>query len=96
VVDIIEELQNYGIEPLVHDPLADPVYARDNYGISLCGASELTGLDAVVVAVAHDDYRRMHIDEFRAMLTDNGCLIDVKGMLDPKTVRENGIHFWRL
>ena len=96
VVDIIEELQNYGIEPLVHDPLADPVYARDSYGISLCGASELTGLDAVVVAVAHDDYRRMHIDELRAMLTDNGCLIDVKGMLDPKTVRENGIHFWRL
>ncbi len=96
VVDIIEELQNYGIAPLVHDPLADPVYARDNYGISLCEPSELNELDAVVIAVAHDDYRRMHIDEFKAMLTDNGCLIDVKGMLDPGAVRENGIHFWRL
>ncbi len=96
VVDIIEELHNYGIDPLVHDPLADPASARDIYGISLCDLSDLGGLDAVILAVAHDAYRQMDIGDFKGMLKENGCIIDVKGMLDPHTVNRNGIHFWRL
>ena len=96
VVDIIDELRNYGIDPLVHDPLAEASSARAMYGVSLCDKRDLANLDAVIVAVAHDAYRAMSIADFQAMLTKNGCLIDVKGMLDPKAVTENGIHFWRL
>ncbi len=96
VVDIIDELRNYGIDPLVHDPLADRPSARAMYGLTLCDKTDLINLDAVIIAVAHDAYRAMSIADFQAMLTQNGCLIDVKGMLNPKTVSENGIHIWRL
>ena len=96
VVDIVAELKTYGIDPLVHDPLVAPGEAEATYGITLCDMSDLSGLDAVILAVAHDAYRSMSIGDFQAMLTANGCLVDVKGMLDPATVKENGIHFWRL
>ncbi|MGM0403882.1 MAG: nucleotide sugar dehydrogenase [Thermodesulfobacteriota bacterium] len=96
VVDIIDELRNYGIDPLVHDPIADPASARDIYGITLCDPADLAGLDAVILAVSHDAYRKMRIADFRGMLKENGCIIDVKGMLDPETIKKNGIHFWRL
>ena len=96
VIDIVEELQNYGIDPLVHDPLADPVSAREMYGINLCDMSALQNLDSVILAVAHDVYRNMQIDDFKALLSENGCIIDVKCMLDPESVKQKGIPFWRM
>jgi len=96
VVDIVDELRTYCIEPLVHDPLADPEKAREHYGIELCRWSDLNGVDAIIIAVAHQQYREMNVEDFKEHLSENGCLLDIKGILDPEAVRSNGLHFWRL
>lgn len=96
VIDIVRELKNYGIDTLVHDPVADAQSAREHYGIELCQWPDLEGLDGIILAVAHAHYRTMAIEDFTRLLTPGGCLVDVKGMLDPQTASENGIHFWRL
>ncbi|HAH86609.1 MAG TPA: nucleotide sugar dehydrogenase, partial [Armatimonadetes bacterium] len=56
VPDIIEELREYGIEPLVHDPQVDPAEAQKEYGITLSSMDEFKGLDGIVLAVPHKEY----------------------------------------
>ena len=57
VPDIVAELREFGIEPLVHDPVADAEEAHEEYGLTLCADAELCSLDGVVIAVAHEPYR---------------------------------------
>jgi UDP-N-acetyl-D-glucosamine/UDP-N-acetyl-D-galactosamine dehydrogenase len=96
VVDIIRELESYGIYVHAHDPLADPDEARAFYGVALKPWADLQGMDALIIAVGHGAYREMKLDDFTGKLVSGGCIIDVKGILNPEDVRENGCHFWRL
>ncbi|MCF8024858.1 MAG: nucleotide sugar dehydrogenase [Desulfobacteraceae bacterium] len=96
VIDIVNELQAYGITPLIHDSLADPASARAIYGISMCKWRDLVDLDAIIIAVAHREYRAMTPEDFLNHLAPGGCLLDIKGVLDPAAIKENGIYFWRL
>ncbi|MFP3999583.1 MAG: nucleotide sugar dehydrogenase [Desulfobacterales bacterium] len=96
VIDIVTELQAYGLTPLIHDPLADPDAARSIYGISMCQWQDLVDLDAIIIAVAHRQYRDMAASDFLNHLVPQGCLLDIKGVLDPAAVRKNGFYFWRL
>jgi UDP-N-acetyl-D-galactosamine dehydrogenase len=96
VVDIIAELQSYGVTVLVHDPLADPAEARAHYGLDLVRLEDLQGLDALVVAVAHKAYTAMGTTRLCAMVGDGGAVVDVKGVLDRELAREAGIRLWRL
>ncbi|MBP2639387.1 MAG: nucleotide sugar dehydrogenase [Firmicutes bacterium] len=79
VVDILQELQTYGICAKVHDPLADPKEAFEEYGVTLCSDDDLQHLDAIILAVAHDVY----IKNGSAGLLDKlhngeGVIVDVK------------------
>ena len=96
VVDIVRELESYGIHVLVHDPLADPDEAERSYGITLHQWEELADLGALIIAVPHRAYREKALQEFVAKLTPQGCLIDVKSILDPDEVKKTGTQFWRL
>jgi UDP-N-acetyl-D-glucosamine/UDP-N-acetyl-D-galactosamine dehydrogenase len=96
VIDIIHELQDYGIQVQVSDPLADPGEALHEYGVALYPLNELKPCDAVVVAVAHQEYRSLSIDNFRAMMNGAPLLIDVKGVLNRQIMENSGIRFWRL
>ncbi|WP_022664881.1 nucleotide sugar dehydrogenase [Desulfospira joergensenii] len=96
VVDIIQELDSYGCEVLVHDPMADPKEALEYYGVNLRSWEELKDLGAVILAVPHEWYRKRSVSDFVGRLGENGCLVDVKCMLDPEEVRQNGVSFWRL
>ena len=96
VVDIVEELKSYGVEVLVHDPMADPGEALAFYGIGLKDWADLKDLAALVVAVPHAWYRGMEISDFVSRLGEGGCLIDVKSMLDLDQVKETKVRFWRL
>ncbi|MFO7885944.1 MAG: nucleotide sugar dehydrogenase [Desulfobacteraceae bacterium] len=96
VVDIVKELQSYGIEVLVHEPMADPREAEQLYGISLCSMDDLSGLGAVIIAVPHKRYKDMGLSEFAAMLNTKGCIIDIKSILDKKDLEKRNIRFWRL
>ena len=99
VVDIISELKEYGIEPLIHDPVADPEEAQKEYFINLCSAVDLYALDAVVVAVAHDEYKELNVNKISDMFhqtTHGKVIVDVKGILDKITLEKAGYRYWRL
>jgi UDP-N-acetyl-D-glucosamine/UDP-N-acetyl-D-galactosamine dehydrogenase len=96
VIDIIEELKSYAIHPIVHDPLADAGEAKSFFNINLSPLDELKDLDAVIIAVGHEVYRNIPLDKFLNRLKTNGCVIDVKAMLDTAEVEKFGINYWRL
>ncbi len=97
VVDIIRELQDYGVEVLVHDPLADAEEARKHYGIDLTPLESMSGVDAVILAVPHAFYRNMGIDAVSRLCVDSRpIVIDVKGAFTPEAARKIQAHYWRL
>ena len=80
VVDIIDELKEYGVVPLPHDPLADPGEAKHHYGLDLKTMEELVGVDGVIVAVIHREYANMGLSRIAGLCTQGQALIvDVKG-----------------
>ncbi|MGH7181184.1 MAG: nucleotide sugar dehydrogenase [Nitrospiraceae bacterium] len=97
VPEIIQELREYGVEVLVHDPIAEPEEAVAEYGIHLQQWSDLKNVDGLVIAVAHRTYTEMDLRELLKPLRNqqDGVLIDVKSLLDqtklPKTLK-----YWRL
>ncbi|MBZ8134241.1 nucleotide sugar dehydrogenase [Afifella sp. IM 167] len=93
VPDIVAELREYGIEPLVHDPVADADIARHEYGISLCDMEAMTGLDALVFAVPHAVYLEDDGARLFRLMNDGGVVLDVKSRL--KTCPDN-LLYWSL
>lgn len=96
VVDIIRELQDFGITVQVHDPLADAQEAAEEYGIQLTPLSALRPADAIVLAVSHQEYTRWVPTDFLRLMKERPLLIDVKGMCDRNALETAGIHQWRL
>ncbi len=97
VIDIINELQDYGIEVVVSDPLADPVEARTYYNVELQPLSEIHNLDAVVLAVMHRVYLDSGLTGIAGRCADsNALVIDVKGCFNPEEAEELGVTYWRL
>jgi UDP-N-acetyl-D-glucosamine/UDP-N-acetyl-D-galactosamine dehydrogenase len=96
VVDIVSELKTFGAEVQVHDPLAQPVEAKHEYGISLTDMNTLKPADAVVFAVAHDEYVQGGWPLIARLLKGGeGIVLDVKSVLDRKA-KPAGIELWRL
>ncbi|NPA94805.1 MAG: nucleotide sugar dehydrogenase [Thermodesulfobacteria bacterium] len=96
VIDIISELREYGIEPLVHDPIADPKEADQVYGIKLVKDLPMNS-DAVILAVAHDDYIKKGAQAVVNMLTpDKGVVVDVKSIFSKEDFKDRNIRYWRL
>ncbi len=96
VIDIISELKSYGVEVFVHDPAADSDEAQHEYGIGLTEWERLPEADAVVLAVAHKEYRKLKPADFARQLRSGGGVVDVKSVLSPEEVRSAGYAFWRL
>jgi UDP-N-acetyl-D-galactosamine dehydrogenase len=94
VVDIVRELESFGMSVQVQDPLADPAAAIEEYGIAL--QQDLLPADAVVLAVAHDVYRTAGWSLITRLLEDGrGLVMDVKGALDLRD-KPATIEVWRL
>jgi UDP-N-acetyl-D-galactosamine dehydrogenase len=96
VIDVIKELRSYGVDVRVHDPVAAPAEARREYGIELTQWEQLPVADAIVVAVAHGEFVRRSVADYRKKLVPNGCFVDVKAQFDPVTLRTAGMSVWRL
>lgn len=100
VVDIIDYLRDYGVEPVVVDPEADADEAKREYGIELVDINEVKDADCLVLAVAHDLFKQMSLDEvdnlFGKFNNWDKVLIDVKSILDRKEIEEKGYSYWRL
>jgi UDP-N-acetyl-D-galactosamine dehydrogenase len=97
VVDIIRELQDYGVDVVVSDPLADPDEARKYYGVILQPLDQIRDLDAVILAVMHRVYREEGLKGIAARCADsNALVIDVKGCFSPQAAQQLGVTYWRL
>jgi len=100
VVDIIDSLKEYGMEPIVVDPEADADEAKHEYGIDLVDIKDVKDADCLVLAVAHDIFKQMSWDEIDYLYGefDNAekILIDVKSILDRKEIESMGYSYWRL
>lgn len=95
-VDIVRELRAFGVEVHLHDPVADPIESKKEYGLTLESWDRLPAADAVVVAVAHDEFKARPLSDFAEKLIPHGCLVDVKSLLDAEQAQALGIRVWRL
>ena len=100
VVNIVEELQSYGVKTTVYDPLADPAEVKKTYGITLLNSRQSSrkemlgkGYDAVIVAVAHKQLKKMGEKDFIALSSENALLVDIKGLYRGK-IRK--MRYWSL
>ncbi|CAK7046076.1 MAG: UDP-N-acetyl-D-glucosamine 6-dehydrogenase [Desulfovibrio sp.] len=98
VVDVIRELEDYGVQVLVSDAEADPAEALHEYGQILLPQGDLHNLDALILAVGHDAYKALSPDAIKALFAqpDKAVVLDVKSFLDPAAMRDAGIDYWRL
>lgn len=96
VIDIINELKDYGITVQVCDPLADPDEAVHEYGVTLTPISELRPAAAVVAAVAHRQFLDWSAADVARLMGKNPVLVDVKGMYDQQAMLAAGMRVWRL
>lgn len=96
VVDIVHELGSYGIQVFMHDPLADAGEAKHEYGITLSPWDELPQADAIVMAVAHDEYANMDMEQLLNKVVEGGCFIDVKSKFNREALEAKGLRVWRL
>jgi UDP-N-acetyl-D-galactosamine dehydrogenase len=96
VIDVIRELESYGLTVLVHDPIADPAEAQQYYGVTLTPWTDLPKVDGLVLAVAHKEYTEMGQEALLAGVAPGGAVVDVKSGLDMDGVRAAGFRGWRL
>ena len=96
VADVIQELQAYGIDVHVHDPVADPEEAQHEYGLELKAWEDLPRADAIIAAVSHRDLLARPLTEVLRKVAENGCFIDVKSQYDQAALHMAGLSVWRL
>ncbi len=96
VIDVIRELQAYGIAVHVHDPVADASEAMHEYGVTLKRWEELPRGVAIVAAVAHKEYKDRTLEDYLGKLQPNGVFIDVKSRHDAAAFTAKGVKVWRL
>jgi UDP-N-acetyl-D-glucosamine/UDP-N-acetyl-D-galactosamine dehydrogenase len=96
VADIVHELESYGCDVHVHDPVADAAEAEHEYGIKLQSWDSLPKADALIAAVPHKEVLARSLIDIESKLNEGGCFIDVKSQFDPKAIKEAGFCVWRL
>jgi UDP-N-acetyl-D-galactosamine dehydrogenase len=96
VIDIVRELQSYGVDVQVCDPQASAHHAEQEYGLKLLPWEALGTADAVVLAVAHREFLGLSAQALGQALRPGGVLIDVKAVLDEAALVQAGFKVWRL
>lgn len=97
---IIRQLNTYGIEPIVVDPLANEEEVMHEYGVKLTDLNKITDADCVIVAVAHDEFLKMSVTDilkvFKSDTNTEKVLIDVKGIFSVEQLKKTDLIWWRL
>ncbi|MFD2044479.1 nucleotide sugar dehydrogenase [Ornithinibacillus salinisoli] len=98
IIDIINELKEYDVEVLVHDPVADPEEVYNEFGIELVDIDKVNNVDSVVLAVSHDEFKESYNVETLGKLykNDKKVIVDIKSILDRKEFESKGYHYWSL
>lgn len=100
IVDIYNELKEYGITPVIADPVADKAEAFQEYSLQFVDISEISDMDAVILAVAHQEFNSLTQNDldklFKKVLNNQRVLFDIKGLLDRNEYEAAGYNYWRL
>ena len=98
VVDVVRELMEYQIEVVIHDPMADPDEARQEYGLTLRPLDSFKYLDALIMAVPHTAYEDLTAPDISSWFTDptKAVILDIKGFFDKSEMLLAGYDYWRL
>jgi UDP-N-acetyl-D-galactosamine dehydrogenase len=95
VPDIVTELDQFGIHAIVHDPVASAHEAHEEYGLKLSELHDFRALDALVLAVCHEEYLAMGAEKLGACVREGGVIVDVKSALQPGKIGRK-VHYWSL
>ena len=100
IIDIVKELKEFGINPIICDPLADVKEAKALYDVDFVDISEVKDMDVVIIAVAHKQFLNFTIQDLNSFYKTGGnkrkVLIDIKGLLNRKEYEDLGYCYWRL
>ena len=96
VIDVVRELQTYGLKVVVHDPHADPEEALHEHGVELVAWDRLPRCEAMVAAVPHRWYRQFPLDTLTSVLCRGGVFADVKSQFDRRELEKMGYVLWRM
>lgn len=99
VIDIVKELREYGIEPVIVDETADAQEAERLYGVKLAGREAVKDLDALVIAVAHEEFSHLTKEEIAGFFNqshEKKVLVDIKGILKRRDYMTEEYMYWRL
>jgi UDP-N-acetyl-D-galactosamine dehydrogenase len=100
VIDIVNELSEYGISPVIADPIADISEAKHEYGIDFVKMDSIKGMDAVILAVAHNEFLNLSLTKmdslFKRVSNSKKVLLDIKGIFSKEEYSAAGFTYWRL
>jgi UDP-N-acetyl-D-galactosamine dehydrogenase len=100
IINIINEMKEYGMIPIITDPQANVEDARNEYGVELVSIDRINNMDAVIIAVAHNEFLSLTMDEIDKFYKKNAnnkkVMIDIKGVLDRRVLEDAGYIYWRL
>lgn len=96
VIDVIDELKQFGVNCFIHDPKADAAEAQHEYQVELTSWERIPQCTAVIVAVPHDEYKSMGVAGVTQKLVKGGCLIDVKSLFPVAEIKASTVPYWRL
>jgi len=100
VIDIVNELKEYGLTPMIADPEANVEEAMNEYGIVFDSIENIKDIDAVVVAVGHEQFLKLSQEDFNRMFkagfNESKVVLDIKGILNRKEYEVAGYRYWRL
>lgn len=97
IIDIVKELNEYGIEPVIADPTADADEAKRLYGVDFVTMDSIKDMDAVVLAVAHTEFASLTMEQMENFFGEGKkVLLDLKGLLNRKEYETAGYSYWRL
>ena len=100
VIDIYNELSEYGITPIIADPTADADEAKKLYGVDFVDIDSISDVDALIIAVAHEEFSNLSEDRISAFYKDvdnsSKVLLDIKGILNRRDYEKAGYCYWRL
>ncbi|MGM9598513.1 MAG: nucleotide sugar dehydrogenase [Faecousia sp.] len=98
IIDIYNELKEYGITAVIADPNADADEAKRLYGVEFVSFDSIRDMDAVILAVAHEQFKTLSMETIGTLYAKNApkVLLDLKGLLDRKAYEQAGYAYWRL
>ena len=100
VYDIVKQFRRYGITPVVADPWASEEDARREYGIDLKKIEDIHDVDCIIVAVAHNEFKKIGLSNIKKLYKDSldteKVLLDIKGIFTVQELKDTGMRYWRL